>query len=146
MQKEVYRTYFDIPTETKVIFESGLYDVYSFSYKGEYSYAPIIKKNNETYVPISILQLMNKETKLLGDDNLFVDEDYTYIQSSNNLIIENKNKEVIYKEQIETLTINQYGGPLRYIEIDKICNWLNLSYEYDEKENVYFFFDIKGEK
>ena len=137
--QEKFEEAFDIPKDTKYIFDSELYDVASIEYNGKYLSMPAITINEKVYVPLLIGTIIDtyENHAPIGYVSIIVNGiEYKFYQDGkisryfageDTVIAENMEYEIIY----------QYGGGNRFIDINTLCDILQLMYQYDEENDTY---------
>ena len=139
-QYDAYTKFFDIPKETEIYFQSDLYDLSSIECEGKFSYVPALNQDGKTYIPIAYLPLIydgaiNENYQAFAETEKYA---FDYTKSSDEWTVTNKEtNEIVNQGKNKPIYINQYGGSLRYMEINEFCEWLNLSYSYDENKNIF---------
>lgn len=139
-QLEFYSQYFDIPENIRYEFKSETYTVSSIKCNDKHIYHPAVLIDGDIYVPYALTITFNFDTKDKTNMLTFWENEtlYQHNEIDSQLIIKNKTtNEVIKTIDTSKQFMWQYSGPTKYINLNDFCEWLNLTYTYNEQENIY---------
>jgi hypothetical protein len=137
--QERFAEAFDMPSDTKYTFISTMYDVASLEYENKYLCMPAVTIEGKVYVPLLIGTIIDtyENHAPQGYVSIIMNAfEYRFYQDGRVTRVF-ANNETTIAEDIEYQVIYQYGGGNRFIELDTLCNIMQLMYQYDEEQNTY---------
>ena len=130
---------FGVPEDVRYTFKSQLYNVSSIEYDGKYLSMPAITVNEKVYVPLLIGTIIDtyENHNPQGYVSIILNGVEYRFHQDGRVSRFFAGKDTVIAENVEYEVIYQYGGGNRFIELEALCNMMQLMYQYDDEQNTY---------
>ena len=137
--QEKFDVAFDVPSDTKYTFKSTSHEVFSLMYDNKYLSMPAINLDGKIYVPLLLGTIIDtyENHAPQGYVSIILNGFEYKFYRDGRVVRSVGDNDVLIAENVEYKVVSQYGGANRFIELDTLCELMQLMYQYDDEQNTY---------